>query len=89
MCLNRHLLTLAFCPVPQCPVTSLQDVTCGLVLCCLALEYVTLSRRLFPEVVNFLLGVLHLAVPDKTTLGTVQIPLPACHWLLSVKSTFV
>ncbi|XP_012695764.2 nucleolar protein 14 [Clupea harengus] len=70
----RHPVTIpAFLCISQaltqCPVTSLQDVTCGLVLCCLALEYVTLSRRLFPEVVNFLLGVLHLAVPDKTTLG--------------------
>lgn len=53
----------------KCPVSSLQDVTCGLVLCCLALEYVSLSQRFFPEALNFLLGVLHLAVADKTNLG--------------------
>ncbi|XP_041916607.1 nucleolar protein 14 isoform X2 [Alosa sapidissima] len=70
----RHPVTTpAFLCISQaltkCPLTCLQDVTCGLVLCCLALEYVALSQRLCPEVINFLLGVLHLAVPDKTNLG--------------------
>uniref|UniRef100_A0A667ZAB4 NOP14 nucleolar protein homolog (yeast) n=1 Tax=Myripristis murdjan TaxID=586833 RepID=A0A667ZAB4_9TELE len=53
----------------KCPVTSLQDVTSGLVLCCLALEYVSLSKRFLPELINFLSGTLHLAVPDKTAIG--------------------
>ena len=48
---------------------SLQDVTSGLVLCCLAVEYVSFSKRFLPELVNFLAGTLHLAVPDKTSLG--------------------
>lgn len=76
------VLTLCLlCCGAQCPVASLQDVTCGLVLCCLALEYVSLSQRFFPEALNFLLGVLHLAVADKTNLGTVHILLPAVSWL--------
>ncbi|KAG9354144.1 hypothetical protein JZ751_012268 [Albula glossodonta] len=58
----------------KCPVTTLEEVTSGLVLCCLALEYVTLSQRFVPELINFLLGVLHLAVPIKKTLGYFVVP---------------
>uniref|UniRef100_A0A8C7DC71 NOP14 nucleolar protein homolog (yeast) n=1 Tax=Oncorhynchus kisutch TaxID=8019 RepID=A0A8C7DC71_ONCKI len=54
----------------KCPVMSLEDVTSGLVLCCLAVEYVSFSKRFCPELINFLLGVLHLAVQDKTSTGT-------------------
>ncbi|KAK1883445.1 Nucleolar protein 14 [Dissostichus eleginoides] len=46
----------------KCPVRSLQDVTTGLVLCCLAVEYVSFSKRFLPELINFLAGTLHLAV---------------------------
>ncbi|KAK6322821.1 hypothetical protein J4Q44_G00076130 [Coregonus suidteri] len=53
----------------QCPVTSLEDVTSGLVLCCLAVDDLSFSKRFCPELINFLLGVLHLAVPDKTSTG--------------------
>lgn len=53
----------------QCPVRSLQDLTSGLVLCCLAVEYVSLSKRFLPELINFLTGTLHLAVKDKAALG--------------------
>ncbi|KAF3702359.1 Nucleolar protein 14 Nucleolar complex protein 14 [Channa argus] len=53
----------------KCPVRSLQDVTSGLVLCCLAVDYVSLSKRFLPELINFLAGTLHLAVQDKTSLG--------------------
>ncbi|XP_061119220.1 nucleolar protein 14 [Conger conger] len=58
----------------KCPVTTLEEVTSGLVLCCLALEYVTLSQRFIPELNNFLLGILHLAVPLKKTLDTEGYP---------------
>jgi len=51
-------------------VKSLQDVTSGLALCCLGLEYVTFSKRFLPELINFLAGTLHLAVKDKTSLGS-------------------
>uniref|UniRef100_A0A665WVJ0 NOP14 nucleolar protein homolog (yeast) n=1 Tax=Echeneis naucrates TaxID=173247 RepID=A0A665WVJ0_ECHNA len=53
---------------------SLQDVTSGLVLCCLALEYVSFSKRFLPELINFLTGTLHLAVKDKTSLGYTVVP---------------
>ncbi|XP_077594125.1 nucleolar protein 14 isoform X2 [Stigmatopora nigra] len=58
----------------KCPVRSLEDVTSGLALCCLALDYVSFSKRFVPELINFLSGVLHLAVQDKTTAGYIVIP---------------
>ncbi|KAA8584504.1 hypothetical protein FQN60_008289, partial [Etheostoma spectabile] len=58
----------------KCPLRSLQDVTSGLVLCCLAVEYVSFSKRFLPELVNFLAGTLHLAVQDKTALGYTVVP---------------
>uniref|UniRef100_UPI0037E97761 nucleolar protein 14 n=1 Tax=Semicossyphus pulcher TaxID=241346 RepID=UPI0037E97761 len=58
----------------KCPVRSLQDVTSGLVLCCLAVEYVSFSKRFLPELVNFLAGTLHQAVEDKTSLGYTVVP---------------
>ncbi|TNN83255.1 Nucleolar protein 14 [Liparis tanakae] len=58
----------------KCPVKSLQDVTSGLALCCLGLEYVTFSKRFLPELINFLAGTLHLAVKDKSSLGYTVVP---------------
>ncbi|XP_067106491.1 nucleolar protein 14 [Osmerus mordax] len=58
----------------KCPVTSLEDVTSGLVLCCLALEYVSFSKRFLPELMNFLLGTLHLAVPENSSTGYSVVP---------------
>ncbi|XP_051906359.1 nucleolar protein 14 isoform X1 [Hippocampus zosterae] len=58
----------------KCPVRSLEDVTSGLVLCCLAVEYVSFSKRFLPELINFLSGTLHLAVRDKTTAGYSVVP---------------
>ncbi|NXV81750.1 NOP14 protein, partial [Atlantisia rogersi] len=49
----------------KCRITTLQDVIKGLFICCLFLEYVSLSRRFVPELINFLLGVLHLSLPKK------------------------
>uniref|UniRef100_A0A4W6CJK8 NOP14 nucleolar protein homolog (yeast) n=1 Tax=Lates calcarifer TaxID=8187 RepID=A0A4W6CJK8_LATCA len=60
----------------KCPVRSLQDVTSGLVLCCLAMEYVSFSKRFLPELINFLAGTLHLAVQDKTSLGSYTVVPP-------------
>lgn len=51
-------------------------MTSGLVLCCLAVDYVSLSKRFLPELVNFLLGILHLAVRDKTSLGLCTLSAP-------------
>ncbi|XP_030046994.1 LOW QUALITY PROTEIN: nucleolar protein 14 [Microcaecilia unicolor] len=53
----------------KCPVVSLEDVTTGLFVCCLFLEYVSLSRRFIPELINFLLGILHLSVPSTGIVG--------------------
>lgn len=45
-----------------CRVRSLQDITSGLFLCTLFLQYEQLSKRLVPEAINFLLNsLLHLA----------------------------
>ncbi|KAJ6668477.1 hypothetical protein lerEdw1_011959 [Lerista edwardsae] len=53
----------------KCPIATLQDVVKGLFVCCLFLEYVSLSQRFIPELVNFLLGILHMAVPNKGAQG--------------------
>ncbi|XP_041113166.1 nucleolar protein 14 [Polyodon spathula] len=58
----------------KCPVTTLQDVATGLLLCCLLVEYISLSHRFVPELINFLLGILHLAVPEKQCLGYTVVP---------------
>ncbi|XP_036444644.1 nucleolar protein 14 [Colossoma macropomum] len=75
----RHPVTTpAFVYISQaltkCPVTSLESVSAGLVLCCLAVEFVSLSQRFFPELINFLLGLLHLAVPADTCTGYWVVP---------------
>ncbi|NXM93198.1 NOP14 protein, partial [Sylvia borin] len=53
----------------KCRIATLQDVIKGLFICCLFLEYVSLSRRFVPELVNFLLGVLHISLPKKQAQG--------------------
>uniref|UniRef100_A0A4W4DNI1 NOP14 nucleolar protein homolog (yeast) n=1 Tax=Electrophorus electricus TaxID=8005 RepID=A0A4W4DNI1_ELEEL len=65
----RHPVTTpAFLYISQaltkCPVVSLEGTLSGLLLCCLAVEFVSLSRRFIPELINFLLGLLHLALGD-------------------------
>uniref|UniRef100_A0A8C2VGS9 NOP14 nucleolar protein n=1 Tax=Chinchilla lanigera TaxID=34839 RepID=A0A8C2VGS9_CHILA len=54
----------------KCPVLSLHDVVKGLFVCCLFLDYVSLSRRFIPELVNFLLGILYIAAPNKQSRGS-------------------
>ncbi|KAI5096531.1 nucleolar protein 14, partial [Silurus meridionalis] len=51
----------------KCAVVSLESVCAGLILCCLAVECVSLSKRFVPELINYLLGLLHLAVPTHTS----------------------
>ncbi|NWV76033.1 NOP14 protein, partial [Dasyornis broadbenti] len=53
----------------KCRITTLQDVVKGLFICCLFLEYVSLSRRFVPELINFLLGVLHISLPKNQAQG--------------------
>ncbi|XP_053333733.1 nucleolar protein 14 [Clarias gariepinus] len=67
----RHPVTTpAFLYIGQaltkCAVVSLESVCTGLILCCIAVEYVSLSRRFIPELINYLLGLLHLAVLTHT-----------------------
>lgn len=57
------------CSLTQCAVVSLESVCAGLILCCTAVECVSLSRRFIPELINYLLGLLHLAVPTHTCTG--------------------
>ncbi|OCT99271.1 nucleolar protein 14 isoform X2 [Xenopus laevis] len=67
MILMSQLLTL-------CPVSSLEDVAGGLFVCCMFLEYVSLSKKFIPELINYLLGILHLAVPRKQSVDYVLVP---------------
>ncbi|XP_055290441.1 nucleolar protein 14 isoform X1 [Moschus berezovskii] len=53
----------------KCPVQSLQDVVKGLFVCCVFLDYVSLSQRFIPELINFLAGILHMATPNKQSQG--------------------
>ncbi|XP_020745513.2 nucleolar protein 14 [Odocoileus virginianus] len=53
----------------KCPVQSLQDVVKGLFVCCVFLDYVSLSQRFIPELINFLTGILHMATPNKQSQG--------------------
>uniref|UniRef100_A0A3B4EKC5 Nucleolar protein 14 n=1 Tax=Pygocentrus nattereri TaxID=42514 RepID=A0A3B4EKC5_PYGNA len=75
----RHPVTTpAFVYISQaltkCPVTSLESLSAGLVLCSLAVEFVSLSQRFVPELINFLLGLLHMAVPADTCTGYSVVP---------------
>ncbi|XP_038601525.1 nucleolar protein 14 isoform X2 [Tachyglossus aculeatus] len=58
----------------KCPVLSLQDVVKGLFVCSVFLEYVSLSQRFIPELLNFLLGILHTATPDQSPRGYTLVP---------------
>nr|XP_009939212.1 PREDICTED: nucleolar protein 14 [Opisthocomus hoazin] len=53
----------------KCRITTLQDVIKGLFVCCLFLEYISLSKRFVPELINFLLGLLHISLPKKQAHG--------------------
>ncbi|EPY80843.1 nucleolar protein 14 [Camelus ferus] len=59
----------AFPGLDVCPVLSLRDVLKGLFVCCVFLDYVSLSQRFIPELVNFLLGILYIATPKKQSQG--------------------
>ncbi|XP_026995912.2 nucleolar protein 14 [Tachysurus fulvidraco] len=75
----RHPVTTpAFLYISQtltkCAVVSLENVCAGLLLCCIAVESVSLSKRFIPELVNYLLGLLHLAVPTHTCTDYQVVP---------------
>ncbi|EHB03460.1 Nucleolar protein 14 [Heterocephalus glaber] len=54
----------------KCPMLSLRDVVKGLFVYCLFLDYVSLSWRFIPELVNFLLGILYIEAPNKQSQGS-------------------
>uniref|UniRef100_A0A8C5SP47 NOP14 nucleolar protein n=1 Tax=Laticauda laticaudata TaxID=8630 RepID=A0A8C5SP47_LATLA len=58
----------------KCAIKTEQDIVKGLFVCCLFLDYTSLAQRFVPELVNFLLGVLHLAIPNKETQGYSLLP---------------
>uniref|UniRef100_A0A4X1SVJ5 Nucleolar protein 14 n=1 Tax=Sus scrofa TaxID=9823 RepID=A0A4X1SVJ5_PIG len=58
----------------KCPVLSLPDVVKGLFVCCLFLDYVSLSQRFIPELLNFLLGILYIAAPGRPGQGYSLVP---------------
>ncbi|KAF6372178.1 NOP14 nucleolar protein [Rhinolophus ferrumequinum] len=57
----------------KCPVLSLQDAVKGLFVCCVFLDYVSLSQRFVPELINFLLGILYIATPNKQSQGYIPV----------------
>ncbi|XP_074640487.1 nucleolar protein 14-like isoform X2 [Tubulanus polymorphus] len=70
----------------QCSVNHLRDVASGLFISNLLLQYVTLSKRYIPEVINFLRGILFLAsTKSKTEIEAVVPPFkpvgPTVHLL--------
>lgn len=62
----------------QCPVLSLPDAVKGLFVCCVFLDYVSLSQRFIPELVNFLLGVLYMAAPNQPGPGALGLGQALC-----------
>ncbi|KAL8280618.1 hypothetical protein RQP46_006941 [Phenoliferia psychrophenolica] len=58
----------------QSRVRSLGDVAAGLFLCTLAAQYETLSKRLVPEALNFLLNSLLLLLPTSVSSSKVTVP---------------
>ncbi|XP_019626032.1 PREDICTED: nucleolar protein 14-like [Branchiostoma belcheri] len=60
----------------KCPVTSGRDVACGLFVCTLFLQYVSLSKRFVPEVINYLHGLLYLAVKKESGKASVAEVVP-------------
>ncbi|KAM3831626.1 nucleolar protein 14 [Vipera latastei] len=58
----------------KCVVKRDQDVAKGLFVCCLFLDCTSMSRRYVPELVNFLLGILHMAIPNEEAQGYSLLP---------------
>ncbi|KAK9501496.1 hypothetical protein O3M35_012211 [Rhynocoris fuscipes] len=57
----------------QCQVTTRRAITTGLFLVTLYTQYVTLSKRILPEALNFLCGIIHMATPIRAA-GTIVPP---------------
>ncbi|XP_050310723.1 nucleolar protein 14 homolog [Anthonomus grandis grandis] len=49
-----------------CKVKEPKDISYGLFVCTLVLEYTALSKRFLPSTITFLSGILHMAIPKKS-----------------------
>ncbi|KRT80247.1 hypothetical protein AMK59_8628 [Oryctes borbonicus] len=59
----------------KCRVRTRRDIAYGLFLTTLALEYTSLTKRFLPSAINFLVGILHMAIP-KTGVKLIKISPP-------------
>ncbi|XP_030753154.1 nucleolar protein 14 homolog [Sitophilus oryzae] len=76
----RHqIVTPCFVFIEQmlknCSIKTAGDISYGLFLCTLILEYTSLSNRYLPVTINFLSGILHMAIP-KTGVKIIKAPPP-------------
>uniref|UniRef100_A0AAR5P094 Nucleolar protein 14 n=2 Tax=Dendroctonus ponderosae TaxID=77166 RepID=A0AAR5P094_DENPD len=67
-----------------CRVKTARDISYGLFVCTLVLEYTALSKRFLPAVINYICGILHMAIP-KTGVKLIKILPP----FKSISSHFV
>ncbi|XP_066139571.1 nucleolar protein 14 homolog [Euwallacea fornicatus] len=50
----------------SCRVRTAQDISYGLFICTLVLEYTSLSNRYLPAAINFLSGIFHMCIPKSS-----------------------
>ncbi|XP_046609585.1 nucleolar protein 14 [Neodiprion virginianus] len=67
----------------RCHVRSRSDISKGLFICTLVLEYTLLSKRFSPSVINFLRGVIHMSTPKPSVQVIKTIPPFKCIGELS------
>ncbi|XP_046747875.1 nucleolar protein 14 [Diprion similis] len=67
----------------RCRVRSRSDISKGLFICTLVLEYTLLSKRFSPSVINFLRGVIHMGTPKPSVQVIKTIPPFKCIGELS------
>nr|XP_034188024.1 nucleolar protein 14 homolog [Osmia lignaria]XP_034188025.1 nucleolar protein 14 homolog [Osmia lignaria] len=58
----------------RCRIKNKVDVSKGLFICTLILEYTVLSKRFAPSVINFLRGVIYVSTPKHLIQGIKMIP---------------
>ena len=58
----------------RCRVRNKVDISKGLFICTLVLEYTVLSKRFAPSVINFLRGVIYVSTPKHLIQGIKMIP---------------
>ncbi|KAF3421845.1 hypothetical protein E2986_01393 [Frieseomelitta varia] len=58
----------------RCRIKNKVDISKGLFICTLILEYTTLSKRFAPSVINFLRGIIYISTPKHLIQGIKIIP---------------